>query len=75
MHLSDERTPVDFGRIAWPEDIFGSVEVDGAGKIIEGTFQGSGTYRVVTNQGILGLSPFLMKKLVARLREEETKEK
>ncbi|KAK3402834.1 hypothetical protein B0T20DRAFT_399246 [Sordaria brevicollis] len=75
VHLSDERTPVDFGRIAWPEDIFGSVEVDGQGKIIGGTFQGSGTYRVVTNQGILGLSPFLMEKLVARLREEEEKER
>ncbi|CCC10181.1 hypothetical protein SMACR_02759 [Sordaria macrospora] len=75
VHLSDERTPVDFGRIAWPEDIFGSVEVDGRGKVLEGTFQGSGTYRVVTNQGILGLGPFLMEKLVARLREEEAKEK
>ena len=52
MHLSDDRTPVDFGRIAWPEDIFGSVEVDGQGKIIGGSFQGSGTYRVVTNQGM-----------------------
>ncbi|EAA29053.2 hypothetical protein GE21DRAFT_7126 [Neurospora crassa] len=75
VHLSDERTPVDFGRIAWPEDIFGSVEVDGQGKMIEGTFQGSGTYRVVTNQGILGLSPFLMERLVARFKEEEAKEK
>ncbi|KAK3685032.1 hypothetical protein B0T22DRAFT_207792 [Podospora appendiculata] len=72
VHLSDERNPPDFGRIAWPEDILGSVEVDGKGEII-GNFQASGTYRIVTNEGILGLSPFLTEKLVARLREEEKK--
>ncbi|KAK4241658.1 hypothetical protein C8A03DRAFT_12135 [Achaetomium macrosporum] len=70
VHLSDARNPPDFGRIAWPEDILGSVEVDGKGEII-GNFQASGTYRIVTNQGILGLSPFLLEKLIARLREEE----
>ncbi|KAK3301401.1 uncharacterized protein B0H64DRAFT_471326 [Chaetomium fimeti] len=70
VHLSDSRNPPDFGRIAWPEDILGSVEVDGKGEIV-GNYQPSGTYRVVTNQGILGLSPFLQEKLIARLREEE----
>ncbi|KAK4109443.1 hypothetical protein N656DRAFT_783030 [Canariomyces notabilis] len=70
VHLSDTRNPPDFGRIAWPEDILGSVEVDGKGDII-GNYQASGTYRIVTNQGILGLSPFLQEKLIARLREEE----
>ncbi|KAK4457403.1 hypothetical protein QBC42DRAFT_341759 [Cladorrhinum samala] len=72
VHLSDRRNPPDFGRIAWPEDILGSVEVDGKGEII-GNYQPSGTYRIITNEGILGLSPFLEKKLIARLREEETK--
>ncbi|KAK0745359.1 hypothetical protein B0T21DRAFT_448369 [Apiosordaria backusii] len=72
VHLSDTRNPPDFGRIAWPEDIFGSVEVDGKGEIV-GNYQSSGTYRIVTNQGILGLSPFLQEKLIARLREEESK--
>ncbi|KAL2190700.1 hypothetical protein L209DRAFT_746989 [Thermothelomyces heterothallicus CBS 203.75] len=72
VHLSDSRNPPDFGRIAWPEDIFGSVEVNGKGEII-GNYQASGTYRIVTNQGILGLSPFLQEKLIARLREEESK--
>lgn len=51
VHLSDSRNPPDFGRIAWPEDIFGSVEVNGKGEII-GNFQPSGTYRIVTNQGM-----------------------
>ncbi|KAK1749959.1 hypothetical protein QBC47DRAFT_394848 [Echria macrotheca] len=72
VHLSDERNPPDFGRIAWPEDIIGSVEVDGKGMII-GNYQPSGTYRIVTNEGILGLSPFLREKVIARLREEEKK--
>lgn len=34
-----------------PEDILGSVEVDGKGEII-GNFQASGTYRIITNQGM-----------------------
>lgn len=51
VHLSDARNPPDFGRIAWPEDILGSVEVDGSGKIV-GKVVPSGTYRLVTNQGM-----------------------
>ena len=51
MHLSDTRNPPEFGRIAWPEDILGSVEVDGRGEIV-GRAVPSGTYRVVTNQGM-----------------------
>ncbi|OAQ75386.1 hypothetical protein VFPBJ_09359 [Purpureocillium lilacinum] len=74
VHLSDRRNPPDFGRIAWPEDILGSVEVDGSGNVV-GKVQPSGTYRIVTNEGILGLSPFLTEKLVARLKEEEGKER
>ncbi|KAJ3462893.1 hypothetical protein FSOLCH5_012579 [Fusarium solani] len=51
VHLSDRRNPPDFGRIAWPEDILGSVEVDDAGTII-GKVQPSGTYRILTNAGM-----------------------
>jgi hypothetical protein len=51
VHLSDKRNPPDYGRIAWPEDILGSVEVDGHGEII-GNFQPSGTYRIITNEGM-----------------------
>ncbi|KYK60693.1 hypothetical protein DCS_01831 [Drechmeria coniospora] len=72
VHLSDRRNPPDFGRIAWPEDILGSVEVDQNGRVI-GRVQPSGTYRVVTNEGILGLSPFLREKLVERLKLEEAR--
>ncbi|KAI1500789.1 hypothetical protein F5X99DRAFT_384953 [Biscogniauxia marginata] len=70
VHLSDLRNPPDYGRIAFPEDILGSIEVDGHGDIV-GEFQPSGTYRIITNEGILGLSDFLRGKLVERLREEE----
>lgn len=51
IHLSDLRNPPDYGRIAWPEDILGSIEVDGSGNII-GEFEPSGTYRIVTNEGM-----------------------
>jgi hypothetical protein len=74
IHISDNRRPPEYGRIAWPEDIFGSLEVDGEGQFVGGTgnYQASGTYRVVTRDGILGLSPFLREKLVQKLRELES---
>ncbi|KAL7786679.1 hypothetical protein V8C37DRAFT_412471 [Trichoderma ceciliae] len=74
VHLSDRRNPPDFGRIAWPEDILGSVEVDESGEVV-GKLQPSGTYRVLTKEGILGLSPFLRGKLIDRLQKEEAKER
>ncbi|KAJ0119119.1 hypothetical protein J7T55_013354 [Diaporthe amygdali] len=74
VHLSDRRNPPDFGRIAWPEDIFGSVQVDNQGNV-EGNFQTSGTYRIVTNEGILGLSPYLTEKVIARLKDEDKQER
>lgn len=54
VHVSDQRNPPDYGRIAWPEDIFGSVEVDGHGEFVgeNGNYQESGTYRVVTREGL-----------------------
>ena len=75
VHVSDNRHPPDFGRIAEPEDIFGSLEVDGNGKFTDGTgrWQSSGTYRVVTRDGVLGLTDFLRGKVVEALRREEQK--
>jgi len=77
VHVSDMRNPPDYGRIAWPEDIFGSVEVDGQGRFVgdNGGYQDSGSYRICTNEGILGLSPFLMAKLRERLQELERQQK
>lgn len=54
VHVSDQRNPPDYGRIAWPEDIFGSVEVDGQGQFVgeNGSYQESGTYRICTREGM-----------------------
>jgi hypothetical protein len=54
VHLSDSRCPPDYGRIAWPEDIFGSLQVDGMGNFVGegGEYQASGTYRIVTRDGM-----------------------
>jgi hypothetical protein len=58
IHISDSRAPPDYGRIAWPEDIFGSLEVDGAGEFVVGddasvgNYQESGTYRIITKEGM-----------------------
>lgn len=55
------RAPPDYGRIAWPEDIFGSLEVDGRGEFVEGegelkglrgNWQSSGSYRIITREGM-----------------------
>ena len=74
IHVSDLRNPPDFGRVAWTEDIFGSLELDGEGKFVDGTglYQESGTYRIMTHQGILGLSDYLREKLVEKLKELDT---
>jgi hypothetical protein len=71
IHVSDQRNPPDFGRVAWPEDIFGSLEVDGEGAFVDGDgrYQEAGTYRACTREGVVVLSPFLRGKLVERLQE------
>lgn len=38
-----------------------------------GNWQDSGTYRIVTREGVFGLTDFLRGKLVEALREEEKK--
>jgi len=77
IHVSDTRKPPDYGRIADPEDIFGSLEVDGEGRFVDGhgRWQDAGTYRIVTNDGILGLTDYVRVKLIDKLKEEEAKEK
>jgi len=51
--------------------------VDGEGKFVgeKGSYQESGTYRIVTREGILGLSDFMRGKLVERLRQMEAEER
>lgn len=70
-HLIDRRTSYYGGmRIPEPQDILGSVEVDGEGKVGKG-FMACESYRMVTNDGVVGLTEYLEGKLVERLREME----
>lgn len=71
IHVSDQRNPPDFGRVAWPEDIFGSLELDGRGEFVQpkGRYQEAGTYRMCTREGLLGLSPFLSEKVYDKAKE------
>ncbi|MCJ1311851.1 hypothetical protein MMC25_005524 [Agyrium rufum] len=77
IHVSDSRNPPDWGRVAWPEDIFGSLEVDAEGNFVKegsgplGRYQEAGTYRVMTREGCLGLTPYLRDKVIERLKDEE----
>jgi hypothetical protein len=77
VHVSDQRQIPEYGRIAEPENIFGSVEVEADGSFVDGhgRYQQSGTYRICTNDGILGLSDFMREKLVERLKLQEAAEK
>jgi hypothetical protein len=77
VHIYDLRRVPDYGRIPDPEDIFGSVEIDAEGKFVDGhgRYSPSGTYRICTNDGILGLTDFMRGKLVERLKLQEAAEK
>lgn len=60
IHVYDQRNPPDYGRIPFPEDIFGSLEVDGQGNFVDGhgRYQNSGTYRPITRDGMSVHSPY-----------------
>ncbi|PWW74319.1 hypothetical protein C7212DRAFT_212074 [Tuber magnatum] len=73
LHVYDLRNPPPFGRVGDPGDIIGSVAVDGEGRVVEGGYEACTAYRVVANEGILGLSDYLRGKLVEKLKEEERK--
>lgn len=63
LHIGDERNPPAWGRINFPEDIIGSVEVNG-GVIKAGSYQPMPAHRMVTNDGIFQLSQPLTKCVV-----------
>jgi hypothetical protein len=73
IHIADTRNPPDYGRIAWPEDIIGSVEVNNDGGFTDGNgrWQDSGTYRIITREGMLGLTEFMRERVVGELRRIE----
>ncbi|KAI8064865.1 uncharacterized protein B0P05DRAFT_554671 [Gilbertella persicaria] len=55
LHIGDERNPPPWGRINFPEDIIGSVQLE-EGKIKEGTYEPMPTHRMVTNDGLFKMS-------------------
>jgi hypothetical protein len=70
MDLCDGANWGRFGRIPEPEDIIGSVLVQG-GELKEETYQAMPTYRLVTPEGPMKLSSFLLQKLREKLETEE----
>lgn len=75
LHVHDERNLPPYGRIPDPEDIFGSVEVDGDGKVIRGTWEECTAYRLITREGMMRLSEFLHGKVAEALSAEEARVK
>ncbi|KAF3286811.1 hypothetical protein TWF970_008650 [Orbilia oligospora] len=74
-HVVDRRTPYYGGmRIPESQDILGSLQVDGNGRLVGG-FVECESYRLVTSDGILGLTEYLEGKVKERIEEEEKKEK
>ncbi|KAK6500321.1 hypothetical protein TWF481_010665 [Arthrobotrys musiformis] len=70
-HVVDRRTPYYGGmRIPESQDILGSLQVDGEGKLVGG-FVECESYRLVTADGVLGLTEFLEGKVRERVEEEE----
>ena len=66
--MIDARDPAPWGRIPYPEDIFGMVQVKD-GQIIQGTYQSMPTHRMVTTKGLFMLSDPLHKKLLEKLNK------
>lgn len=52
VHVFDTRNPPAYGRIPDPENIFGSVLVDGKGNIQKEGYEECNAYRIVTNEGV-----------------------
>lgn len=69
MHIGDERNPPAWGRINFPEDIIGSVELSN-GTIKEGTYQPMPAHRIMTNSGIFQLSEPLTKCVVEAAKKK-----
>lgn len=66
LNINDERAPISYGRVADPEDIYGSVFIEN-GIIIPKTFEKLNTHRLYTSQGFFKLTPHLEEKLIEAL--------
>jgi len=64
--MIDLRTPTPWGRIPYPEDIFGTVRLD-HGVIVPHTYERMPTHRLVTSNGLFVLSEGIHQYLIKRL--------
>ncbi|KAK6530284.1 hypothetical protein TWF694_003646 [Orbilia ellipsospora] len=70
-HVVDRRTPYYGGmRIPESQDILGSLQVDGTGKLLGG-FVECESYRIVSGDGVMKLTEYLEGKLREELEREE----
>lgn len=69
LHINDERNPPPWGRIAYPEDIIGSVEIKD-GVIQKGTYQPMPAHRLMTRHGIFKLSDTLTNLVVNEAKKK-----
>ncbi|CAG8656134.1 708_t:CDS:2, partial [Dentiscutata heterogama] len=63
LHIADIRDPAPWGRIPYPEDIFGMVLVKD-GQIVPGTYQPMPTHRILTTKGLFMLNGPFQEKLL-----------
>ncbi|KAF3922403.1 hypothetical protein AA313_de0204192 [Arthrobotrys entomopaga] len=70
-HVVDRRTPYYGGmRIPESQDILGSLQVDGTGKLLGG-FVECESYRIVSSDGVMKLTEYLEEKLREELKGEK----
>ncbi|KAG9006505.1 hypothetical protein FRB94_014339 [Tulasnella sp. JGI-2019a] len=74
LHINDHRNVPPMGRIGDPDDIIGTVMVQG-GEIIASTYQAMPSYRVCTADGPTRLPEGLARKLQESLEKEWEKER
>jgi hypothetical protein len=67
FNINDQRTPLNWGRTADPEDILGTVLVRN-GQMVPNTFEAMPTHRLYTINGFFQLEPFLLEKLILKLK-------
>ena len=74
LHIGDERNPPPWGRIPYPEDIIGTVFVQG-GVIQPNTYQPMPTHRLATSNGFMQLSEPLTQCLIREAKRIASKQK
>ncbi|KAI9205815.1 uncharacterized protein BJ171DRAFT_53351 [Polychytrium aggregatum] len=67
LNINDQRVFSPWGRVSDPEDIFGTVLLD-QGRIVPGSYQRTGSHRVVSREGLFQLSDYMYEQLLGEIR-------